>query len=53
MTIWLSDDDDRVLLRLEAETDLGPLRARADLLRATDGRAAVEHAPQLPGIETR
>ena len=53
MTIWLSDDDNRVLLRLEAETDLGPCALELTSYVPPTAHAVVEHAPQLPGIETR
>ena len=51
MTIWMSDDADRVLLRLEADTDLG--RCALELTSYLPAaRVADEHAPDLPGIET-
>ena len=53
MTIWLSDDDNRVLLRLEAETDLGRCALELTSYVPPTAHAAVEHAPELPGIETR
>ena len=53
MTIWLSDDDNRVLLRMEAETDLGRCALELTSYVPPRARAADEHAPDLPGIETR
>jgi hypothetical protein len=51
LTIWLSDDADRVLLRLEADTDLG--RCALDLTSYVPPatRVADERAPEVPGIE--
>ncbi|MCA1664087.1 MAG: DUF3108 domain-containing protein, partial [Myxococcales bacterium] len=53
LTVWLSDDADRVLLRLEADTDLG--RCALDLTSYVPPatRVADERTPELPGIETR
>ncbi len=52
MVIWLSDDLDRVLLRMEADTDLG--RCALELTSYVPApRLADERAPELPGIETR
>jgi hypothetical protein len=52
MTIWLSDDTNRVLLRMEADTDLG--RCALELTSyVPPTRIADDHAPDLPGIETR
>jgi hypothetical protein len=53
MTIWLSDDDDRVLLRMEAETDLGRCALELTSYVPPTARAANERTPDLPGIETR
>ncbi len=53
MTIWLSDDDDRVLLRMEAETDLGPCALELTSYVPPASRATTEQAPDLPGVETR
>jgi hypothetical protein len=50
--IFLSDDDDRVLLRLEADTDLGRCALELTSYLPT-APAADERAPQLPGIELR
>ena len=52
MTIWLSDDADRVLLRLEAETELGKCALELTSYQPPT-RVAAEKSPQLPGIETR
>ncbi len=52
LTVWLSDDPDRVLLRMEADTDLG--RCALELTSYLPAApAAGECAPELPGIETR
>jgi uncharacterized protein DUF3108 len=52
LTIWMSDDADRVLLRLEADTDLG--RCALELTSYLPAaHIADERAPDLPGIETR
>jgi hypothetical protein len=52
ITIWLTDDGDRVLLRLEADTDFG--RCALELTSyAAPTPVADEHVPSLPGIETR
>jgi hypothetical protein len=52
MTIYLSDDADRVLLRLEADTELG--RCALELTSYQPApRAKKEAMPQLPGIELR
>lgn len=53
LTIWLSDDGDRVLLRLEAETDLGRCALELTSYVPPATRVADERAPELPGIETR
>jgi len=53
MTIWLSDDDDRVLLRMEAETDLGRCALELTSYVPPAVRVAGERPPELPGIETR
>jgi hypothetical protein len=51
MVIFLSDDADRVLLRLEADTELG--RAALELTSYQPApRVGQEKTPQLPGIET-
>jgi hypothetical protein len=53
LTIWLTDDAARVLLRLEADTDLG--RCALELtsyLPAPASTAIKECAAELPGIET-
>jgi hypothetical protein len=54
LTLWLSDDADRVLLRLEADTDLGrcALELTSYVPPATRAPGA-ERTPDLPGIETR
>lgn len=50
MTIWLGDDRDRALLRMEADTDLG--RCALELTSYLPGpRAPALPKPQLPGIE--
>ncbi len=52
LTLWLSDDADRVLLRMEADTDFG--RCALELTSYVPAtRVAEEHTPELPGIETR
>lgn len=52
ITLWISDDADRVLLRLEADTDMG--RCALELTSYVPAPAlADETAPQLPGVETR
>lgn len=52
LTMWLSDDAARVLLRLEADTDLG--RCALVLTSYIPPRVlTAERAPSLPGIETR
>jgi hypothetical protein len=52
ITLFLSDDADRVLLRLEADTDMG--RCALELTSyVPPTRIADEMAPQLPGIEMR
>jgi hypothetical protein len=53
ITLWISDDENRVLLRLEADTDLG--RCALELTSYLPPRqvAADEPAPKLVGIETR
>jgi hypothetical protein len=54
LTVWLSDDADRVLLRMECDTDLG--RAAIELtsyVPPATTRVADERSPELPGIETR
>lgn len=52
VTVWLSDDAARVLLRLEADTDLG--RCALQLTSyIPPPMVAEEHAPSLPGIEKR
>src|SRR6266542_2714274 len=55
MTIYLSDDADRVLLRLEADTELGrcALELTSYQPAPARGRLAQEKVPELPGIETR
>ena len=54
LTLWLSDDADRVLLRLEAETDLGPCALElTSYVPPPAARVADERSPELPGIETR
>src|SRR6266542_50304 len=55
MTIYLSDDPDRVLLRLEADTQLGrcALELTSYQPAPARGRLAQEKVPELPGIETR
>ncbi|HEY2745622.1 MAG TPA: DUF3108 domain-containing protein [Polyangia bacterium] len=53
MTIWLSDDDNRVLLRMEADTDLGRCALELTSYVPPTARAADEHTPDLPGVETR
>jgi hypothetical protein len=53
MTIFLSDDADRVLLRLEADTELGRCALELTSYQPAPGRAKPERAPQLPGIELR
>ena len=51
ITMWISDDADRVLLRLEADTDLGRCALELTSYLAPP-RVAEERAPQLPGVET-
>ena len=52
ITIWLSDDADRVLLRLEADTDMG--RCSLELTSYDPPTTvAAETPPLLPGIELR
>lgn len=52
LTMWLSDDADRVLLRLEADTDLG--RCALELTSYDPpNRAVADVTPQVPGIELR
>jgi hypothetical protein len=52
ITIWLTDDADRVLLRLEADTDFG--RCALELTSyAKPTQVADERAPSLPGIEIK
>ncbi|HEX8951858.1 MAG TPA: DUF3108 domain-containing protein, partial [Polyangia bacterium] len=53
ITLWISDDADRVLLRLEAETDLGRCALELTSYVPPATRVADERAPELPGIETR
>ncbi len=53
LTVWLSDDADRVLLKLEAETDLGRCALELTSYVPPTARVADERAPELPGIETR
>ncbi|HEX6839014.1 MAG TPA: DUF3108 domain-containing protein [Polyangia bacterium] len=53
LTVWLSDDADRVLLKMEAETDLGRCALELTSYVPPTTRVADEHAPELPGIETR
>lgn len=53
LTVWLSDDADRVLLRLEADTDLGRCALELTSYVPPTTRLADERAPELPGIETR
>jgi hypothetical protein len=55
MTIYLSDDADRVLLRLEADTELGrcALELTSYQPAPARGKLAQEQVPELPGIETR
>jgi hypothetical protein len=53
LTIWLSDDADRVLLRLEADTDLGRCALELTSYVPPATRVAAERTPELPGIETR
>jgi len=52
MTIFISDDAYRVLLRMEGDTDLGRCSLELTSYRPALG-VAEERAPQLPGIETR
>ncbi|MDB4965724.1 MAG: hypothetical protein JWN44_1413 [Myxococcales bacterium] len=52
ITIWLSDDADRVLLRLEADTDMGRCALELTSYDAPP-QVAVETTPQLPGIDVR
>ena len=53
MTLWLSDDAFRVLLRMEADTDFG--RCALELTSYIPARVAAgdERPPALPGIVTR
>ena len=53
LTVWLGDDADRVLLRLEADTDFGRCALELTSYVAPTRRVADEHSPDLPGIETR
>ena len=53
LTVWLSDDADRVLLKMEAETDLGRCALELTSYVPPTTRVADERAPELPGIETR
>jgi Protein of unknown function (DUF3108) len=47
-TVWLSDDADRVLLRMEAEIDLG--NAVIELTSYTAGRTRAPAPSELPGL---
>ena len=53
LTVWLSDDADRVLLKMEAETDLGRCALELTSYVPPATRVADERTPELPGIETR
>ena len=53
LTLWLGDDADRVLLRLEADTDLGRCALELTSYLPPTTRVADERTPDLPGIETR
>jgi hypothetical protein len=54
ITLWLSDDSDRVLLRLEADTDFGRCALELTSYAAPPTEVAAEsRTPSLPGIETR
>ena len=53
LTIWIGDDGDRVLLRLEADTDLGRCALELTSYLPPATRVADERTPDLPGIETR
>jgi hypothetical protein len=53
ITIWLTDDGDRVLLRLEADTDFGRCALELTSYAAPTQVAVDERVPSLPGIETR
>jgi hypothetical protein len=53
ITIWLTDDDDRVLLRLEADTDFGRCALELTGYAPAPKVASEQPAPSLPGIETR
>jgi hypothetical protein len=54
ITIWLTDDSDRVLLRLEADTDFGRCALELTSYAAPPTEVASEaRVPSLPGIETR
>lgn len=48
ITVWLSDDRDRVLLRIEAETDIG--HALLELTGYVAPHRAAERHPELPGL---
>jgi hypothetical protein len=52
LTVWLSDDTDRVLLRMEADTDLGRCALELTSYKPPT-RIADERTPELPGIESR
>lgn len=49
-TVWLSDDNDRALLRLEATTDLGPVSIELTSYHGPRTRGA---SPSLPGLTIR
>lgn len=51
ITIYLGDDRDRPLLRLEADTDLG--RCALELTSYLAPKRGVDVAPNLPGVVTR
>ena len=53
ITLWLGDDADRVLLRLEADTDLGRCALELTSYVPPATRLANERTPELPGVETR
>jgi uncharacterized protein DUF3108 len=53
LTLWLSDDSDRVLLRMEAVIDLGRCALELTSYQPATEVAAKERKPDLPGIETR
>jgi hypothetical protein len=50
-SLWLSDDDDRVLLRMEGDTDLGRASLELTSYDAPARGRGVTRAPSLPGLD--